>query len=212
MFKLATRVIIAAMVIMAVFAAGVFLALNGVLFGEPRTTTSVVPILERIQAMSQLTSTRYTYSLIVTSEREMPGILAALYGERLVMVAVGHVNAGIDLSQLEDDDIQQVQDTLVIRLPPPALQDCFFNESASYVVSRDTGLFARPLPDLDQRSRQLAIGAIRVQALEDNILVDANTQAATVISGFIGALPGVGSVRIETSAADPEAPIPSTCQ
>src|SRR4051812_38354366 len=50
-------------------------------------------VLEKVQNLSQLTTTRFNYSSIVTSQRDLPSILAGLYGDKLVMVAVGHVNA-----------------------------------------------------------------------------------------------------------------------
>ncbi|MBC7815073.1 MAG: hypothetical protein H7175_28205, partial [Burkholderiales bacterium] len=52
-------------------------------------TTHSTMVLDGIQDMEQLLTTRYTYSTIITSEREMPGILASFYGDRLSMVAVG---------------------------------------------------------------------------------------------------------------------------
>ncbi len=94
-----------------------------------RITANIV--LERIQDMSLLTTTRYNYSSVVTSERQMPGILGALYGERMAMVAVGYVVAGIDMSQITANDVNVDGDKLSIRLPAPTLQDCFLDEQAS---------------------------------------------------------------------------------
>jgi hypothetical protein len=84
----------------------------------PRQITATV-ILERIQALSELSSVRYNFSSIITTTRDVPGILGALYGENQAMVAVGHVRAGIDLSQMKEEDVIRGQDVLLLKLPPP---------------------------------------------------------------------------------------------
>jgi hypothetical protein len=175
-------------------------------------TISATIVLERIQQLSQLTTTRYNFSSVVTSEREMPPLLASLYGERLVMVAVGSVTAGVDLGQLQEGDIVRDGDTLVINLPAPTLQECFLDENASYIVSRDTGVFARNAPNLDTEARRFAVEQFRVQALERNVLTEAAVQAQTVVSQFASALSGVQTVRVNTAPPDPNAPLPASCQ
>lgn len=177
---------------------------------QPVVITATV-MLERIQALSQLTTVRYNYSSLVTTERDMPPILAALYGERQIMVAVGHVNAGIDLSQLTPDNIVRDGQTVTITLPPPALQDCFLNEQDSYIVSRDTGIFARPASNLDTEARRYAVEQFRSMALEKGILNDVKIQADEVIRGLTSMLDEVSSVNIIIPHPDPDAPLPETC-
>jgi hypothetical protein len=214
MVKTLIRVFIAVVVLMIVFFAGVFVASQGA-FGwltGGRTSTNVVTVLDRIQMLSRLTTTRYSYSNVLTSERDMPAILRGLYGEQLVMVAVGEVIAGIDLSEITSEDISAVGDTLTLRLPPASLQDCFFNEQASYVISRTTGLFARPLPNLDETSRMYALSAFRNRALEDGILTDAQAQAETAIRELVSATGQYSEVRIVSDAQPAEPTLPPTCQ
>jgi hypothetical protein len=216
MLKTLIRVFIAALVLIVVFFAGIFASSQGIfswLTGNARTTTNVVTILDRIQMLSRLTTTRYSYDNILTSEREMPDILRGLYGERLVMVAVGEVIAGIDLSQITEEDINVIEgNTLVVRIPPAELQDCFFNEQASYVVSRDTGLFARPLPNLDETSRLYALDSFRTRAIEDGILADAQAQAETAVQELLNATGQFTEVRIVSDPQGSEPILPPTCQ
>jgi len=171
-------------------------------------------VLDSVQQMSVLTTTRYNFSGLVTSEREMPPLLAALYGERQVLVAVGHITAGIDLSQLGEDDIVISGNALAITLPPPTLQDCFLDESASYVASRDTGIFSRSAPDLEGQARQYAIQQFRTQAAESNILDEVQRQSQVAIGQFIQALsiPGVTQITIVNTPPLPDAPLPQSCQ
>ncbi len=178
--------------------------------GGGTITNRATVILDRVQALSSLTTTRYNYSLIVTSQREMPPLLAGLYGESLSFVAVGLVNAGIDLSLLESKDIVEQDGRLVITLPPPVLQDCFLNEQQSYVVRRDTGLFSNPSPALDNEARRYAVQQLRDAALSGGILAEAQTQATTVVTGLVQAL-GITQVQVNATPPDPNAPLPLTC-
>lgn len=177
---------------------------------QPVVITATV-MLERIQALSQLTTVRYNYSSLITTERDMPPLLAALYGERQIMVAVGHVNAGIDLSQITPDDIVRDGRTLTITLPPPALQDCFLNEQDSYIVSRDTGVFARPASNLDTEARRYAVEQFRTMALENGILNDVQIQADEVVRSITTLVNEDSIVNIITTPPDPDMPLPATC-
>ena len=204
--------------VIVVFALGVIV---GLLLGgglsqliNPTPTISSTIVLDRIQALSDLTTVRYNFNGVITSQVQMPGILATLYGQQLALMAVGHINAGMDLSQLTPADVTLVDNILTVKLPPPRLQDCFLNEQDSYVVARDTGIFANDAPNLDTEARRYAVQQFRNQAVEQGILNDAQAQAQQVITELAGALNPDGSltVAVVPSAPDPNAPLPETCQ
>ncbi len=182
------------------------------LTGGPATVTvQATTVLDKIQSLSQLTATRYTYSSLITSQRDMPGILATLYGDKLVLVGVGYVNAGVDLRQVTPTDITTTADTMTIKLPPAQLLDCFLDEQASYIVSRDTGIFARPAQNLDQEARRFAVHQFRDMALKADILSKAQSNAQTVVQTFVTNL-GIKHVVINSTPPDPNAPLPASCQ
>ncbi|HEX2907195.1 MAG TPA: DUF4230 domain-containing protein [Phototrophicaceae bacterium] len=182
------------------------------MFNAP-VTISIQAVLDSIDNVSQLTTVRYNYSSMVTSERDMPDALKLLYGERQVMVAVGHVNAGIDLSQITAQNLTQDGDTLLIRLPPPQLQDCFVNEQASYIASMDTGLFSRSAPELVVEGRRFAVHNFRDRALEEGILEAVQAQTQTVIQEFVQAFNPNVAVKVTITPPDPNNPVlPDSCQ
>jgi hypothetical protein len=199
------------------------LAVVLVLFGQaggmfdfvsnPTYNINATVVLERIQRLSVLTTTRYNFSSLVISQREMPDILAGLYGESLVLVAVGHVTAGVDLAQLTEDDISLENGVLTLRLPPPTLQDCFLNEGSSYVVSRDTGIFNRAAPNLDTEARRFAVRRFVEDAADQNILDTAREQAQITIAEFLNLvqLEGIESVSVISQPPDPDSPLPDSC-
>jgi phosphotransferase system HPr-like phosphotransfer protein len=187
---------------------GLISALTG---GTSPITIQGTTVLEGIKKMSDLTTVRFNYSNLITSQRDLPEFLKALYGDRLVLVAVGYINAGIDLRQMTVDSITTKGDTMTITLPPPQLLGCALDEKASYVVSRDTGLFARPAPNLDQEARRYAVGEFRKAALDNDILSEAQENAKTLIASFVSSL-GVKNVNIVLTPPDPNAPLPADCQ
>ena len=178
--------------------------------GASPVTLQSTTVLDRVQSLSELVTTRYNYSSVVTSQRDLPGILGALYGDRLLMVAVGHINAGIDMKGISMSDITQTGDTMTIQLPAPQLQDCFLDEHASYVVARDTGIFARPAPNLDQEARRYAVGQFRDLALNSELFNDVQTNATLIVGKFVTAL-GVKNVNVVTTPPD-TTNMPDSCK
>lgn len=208
---LLTTVILAAIVsVVFIIVAGQSGLLSS-FFSPYRNNATVV--VSSIQELSVLTTVRYNFSSLVTTEREMPGILAALYGERQVLVAVGHVNAGIDLSTMTDEDVVIEGNTMRITLPAPTLQDCFLNESQTYVADRETGIFARSAPELDDTARQYAMTRFRDAALEQGILEDAREQGEFAVARFISlmALPDISLVNVEVEEPAANAELPVSC-
>jgi hypothetical protein len=178
------------------------------------TRFNAVSVLENIRELSQLTTVRYTYSTLVTTEREMPDALKLLYGERLMLVAAGHVDAGINLALLEPDDFSLNDGVLTVTLPPPTLQACVLNEQGTYTFSRDTGLFNRSEPNIETESRRYAVQQFRTMALEGGILDEVQVQATETLRRLLEMAAGdqVRQVVVQPSPPDTAAPLPETCQ
>ena len=204
-----------ALTIILVFLFGIFLmrfgVLDFILGGDRPPIINLTSVLERVQLVSELTTVRYTYSNIITVERDLPPLLQALYRDRLVLVAVGHVTAGIDLSKLTEGDVQIQGNIINVAIPPPELFDCFFNEPESYVASRETGLFSAPAPDLDLDARLFAIRQFRNTALEKGILMDASQEGENVMANLIGAFFPDSTVVITVKEAEGQVVMPDTC-
>lgn len=185
--------------------------------GSAQTRSITIPTVDRVNRLSTLTTTRYNYANIVTTEIDMPQVLRALYGDRLVMIAVGHIQAGIDLSTLGPEALvyDEAARTLTLQLPPPRLQECFLDESKTQIVERATGLFAQPATSLDLESRRYALRQFRNMALEDGILAETNDNAVLVVRDFLGLLLDPAdeiTLVIVPSAPEAEAVLPDTCR
>ena len=86
--------------------------------------------------------------------------------------------------------------TLTVNLPAPSLQTCFLDESQSYVVRRDTAIFADPLDHLEDSLRQNALIYYRDTAIEEGILIDAENDARSSLTELLAILVNDESVTI----------------
>lgn len=175
-----------------------------------------IPPVERIKALSELTTTQYNYADVTSGQRNMPAWLSALYGDSVVMVVVGTIEAGIDVSQITEDDVLYDAETkvLTVTLPAPVLQSCFLDESQSYIVRRQTAVFADPMDNLEDTLRQQALTYYRDTALEEGILVDAETDVRASLSELLSILVNDETVTINIAFDAPvlEPVLPSSCQ
>lgn len=218
MFKAFFRVFTVLFVLVFCFALGylssslnLFGNLFSTLFGPP--TVSIVSVLEQIEGMSQLTTTRFTFSNEITFERDMPAVLRALYGETVIFDVVGHVDAGLDLSTLTAENFVQDGNTLTIQLPPPSLQDCFLDENQSRIRSRTAGLLSSQMTSMDLNARRQIVQIIRDSALENGILEEAQTRTEIVLGELVNSIvPDEMTVRILPASAGTEATLPATCR
>lgn len=173
-----------------------------------------VPSVEPIQRLAELVTTRYNYSQIVTGQSDMPATLARLYGEELVLVAVGHIEAGIDVSALTDDDIAYDAETqtLTVNLPSPRLRACFLDESRSYIAERRSGIFAQTSRDLEDTTREYALRQFRNDAIENGILEEAANDVLQIMENFLtGTTPEGTTLALQIAPINNAAPIPENC-
>ncbi len=209
--KRTLSILLSLIVIVAVILATLYLSSQCILPGtcSNKTTFNATTILNKVQSLSALTTTRYTFSTVITTESDMPDWLKTLYGQKQVMVAVGYITAGIDMKQAKATDVQNGE-SIALTLPAPTLQDCILDENRTYIAALEKGLFAPTNPTLDQQSRQFAIQQLRQAAINGEILTEAQTQAQTAITNFIE-LVGVPNVQITFLPTDPNTPLPATC-
>ena len=95
----------------------------------------------------------------------------ALAGDEITFLATGDVIAGLDLSQLKQEDVWRSPDGMInLRLPPPQVLVTRVDNKESRVLNRKTGMLRRSDVDLETRARQHAEENIRAEALKKGIL------------------------------------------
>jgi hypothetical protein len=162
-----------------------------------KTTTSPV-VVEGVRGLDRLATVRVTESIIVTRESASDNALDRLFaGEKVLLVASGNVEAGVDLGELGEDDVQVGDDTVTIRLPEPEVLSASLDEDETKVYDRDYApLNLRPDDDLVEEARATAEERIEAAARENGILDTARTNAEKSVRAFVEAL-GFREVRFE---------------
>jgi hypothetical protein len=107
----------------------VWVPIVGPLLGEkpPRTTTGPV-VVEGIQELDQLATVRLTESVPVTRETGGDVLDRLFNGERVLVIATGEVEAGVDLGDIGKDDVKVNSGTVTIDLPEPQILSASLDE------------------------------------------------------------------------------------
>jgi hypothetical protein len=169
---------------------GYRLPVIGWFFEVPVQTTTSPVVVEGVQRLDHLATVRFNESIVITKESGGEGIRQLLTGERLILVAQGDVEAGIDLSTLDRSDVRVSDKSVSIDLPEPQILSASLNEKETRVYDRDMGLMPRinPSDDLAEEARDEAQDRLRKAALEDRILDYAERNAEDSIRAFVTSL------------------------
>jgi hypothetical protein len=160
----------------------------------PQTTTGPV-VVEGIQELDQLATVRWTESVLVTRESGGTDLGRTLTGERVLLVATGDVEAGVNLAELGEDDVRVDGVTVTIRLPEPEILSVGLDEEETRVYDRDFGpLNFRPDDRLVEEARDVALDKIEKAARGEDILNQAEQNAENSIRAFVTTL-GFEEVR-----------------
>ena len=193
---LGTTLVLALVIVVLSMALGVGLAqygdrlILGTLFGEEGTRTTTSPVVvEGIQELDQLATVRWTESVVITKESGDSSLERFLTGEKIVLVAVGEAEAGVDLANLGPEDVGVDGETATIRLPEPEVLSSSLNEEKTAVYDRDQGLLRLRSDDaLVGEARRGAEAEITAAAEENGILDYATINAEDSIRAFVTTL------------------------
>lgn len=164
---------------------------------QPARTTTGPVVVEGIQELDQLATVRWRESVVVTRESGGTQIERFLTGERVLLVATGDVEAGVELAQLGEDDVRVDGDSVTIRLPEPGILSASLDEERTRIYDRDLGILnLRPDDALAEEARAAAVERIEEAARDEDILDQAEQNAEDSIRAFVTTL-GFEEVRFE---------------
>ncbi len=161
------------------------------LVDRPTQTTGPV-VVEGIQQLNQLATVRWTESVVVTEEGS-EGLLESympefLTGEKVLLVATGEVEAGVDLDEVESDDVQVQGNRIIIDLPKARILGSSLDEENTQLYDWDSGLLVREDYTLVEEARRDAEERILETAQENGILEQAQNNAEDSIRTFLNSL------------------------
>ena len=116
-------------------------------------------------------------------------------GEKVLLIATGNVEAGVDLGEIGENDVSVDGDTVTIDLPEAEILSASLDEETTRVYDRDfSPLNLRPDDGLVEKARLRAVKKIEASARENGILDTAEGNAEDSIRAFVTTL-GFEKVR-----------------
>lgn len=169
---------------------------------KPKETTVDLGILvTRVRDLNRLETASMRVMQVSTITQSYSLVPGALGNDQLTFLATGDVIAGIDLAQLDPQDVWREPDgTVVLRLPPAQILVSRVDNRESRVVNRKTGVFRKADLNLESRARQNAEQAIRNEAVNKGVLNLARVNAQKRLADLLHTL-GAQKVRFEEKTA-----------
>lgn len=172
-------VVVAAVVVLGGVGAA-WHAADNLLTGRLVLKTDQPAVVTQMQQLNRLETASFTIEKVITGGVDRgSGLGNALLGDRLLFIAHGQVIAGVDLSQLQEQDVSVSADgqAITVRLPAAQILAHSLDNDKSRVYDRQTGIFQRGDPQLETQVRQEADRQIIDAACQDGILTQANDNA-----------------------------------
>jgi hypothetical protein len=166
---------------------------------EPKPFENIGPtVIRSIRALANLTTVEFVEYTVV-EKGEHSGILNWATGDRLTMLAVARIGAGVDLTNLGPGAFTVEPDTgvVTVSVPEPTIQYVAVDNEATQVIDRSTGVFTQGDPRLEADARKVAEEVMVDKALETGILEQAAKNAEDVITNLLLGL-GYTDVRYIT--------------
>jgi hypothetical protein len=176
-------------------------------FGNPFGTETVdrtgPAVLKSIQNLHDFRAASGHFEVIVDVEQDTRFVPAAIKGERVLFVAIGAVDAGIDFSNLDADavDVSADRRGVTLELPPATFREPVLDLDRSYVYDRDRGAIDRIQSLLgDDTGSDPELYVLAEDKLADaardgsGLLARAEANTRTMLAGLLRAL---GFRRVE---------------
>ena len=199
-----------ALVIVLAMGAGMFVTTCVQLFSpvpEDASRTIVRPtpdVVVAVRDLARLEAVSFHMERVIDVRDRQSRLFGLLETEdAILLVAVGDVSAGVDLTEIRAGDVLVDREAMTaeITLPPPRVLHARLDTERTYVHTRDTEALARRSETLETRARQEAEGSIRQSAIEAGILDRARDNAATTVRTLVESL---GYHQVEIRFQDQE--------
>ena len=199
---------IAAIALLAVWLLGKLPGLDNP-FRTETVDRSAPVLLRSIEDIGEYHAATAHFEQIVDVEKDTRHVPSFLRGERVLFVAVGTVDAGVDFRRVDDDAIT-VSDgraAVDVELPPVRLFDARVDPRRSYVYDRDRGIvdrIAQLVGDDENDERELYLLAeqrlAQAARTDSGLLARAERNTRAMLESMLRAL---GFQRIAVRFAPP---------
>jgi len=132
-------------IVVALFLVAGAIGFNLLPFQTTEKDHSPPPILTELRQLSDFHAAQAEFEVIIDQEEDVRFMPQVIAGERVQFVAVGTVDAVIDLSAVSADAVRFDPETnrAVVFLPRPTIEEPVLDLEQSHVMNRDRGLVNR---------------------------------------------------------------------
>jgi hypothetical protein len=157
-------------------------------------------VVQQVRGVSELTTAIFAMEAVVPASRDRTLGGYTIGKTTLLYIAYGEVRAGVDLAELDENDIQVTNDTIRLRLPAPEILDSKIDVNRSRVYDYDRGFLGLgpdAAPDLQQLAQQETLQKVVEAACAQGILQEANDRAELAVSQLLTTA-GYANFSVET--------------
>jgi hypothetical protein len=163
-------------------------------------------VVRQVRGASELTTAVFAMEAVVptSQDRQFGGVV--LGKTTLLYIAYGEVRAGVDLGELQPEDVQVNGDIVQIRLPPPRILDSKIDVNRSSVYDYDRGFLGLGpdvAPQLQTLAERETLKKIVAAACREDFLAEANDKAELAVTKLLNTLDDK-KVEVETQPPSPE--------
>jgi hypothetical protein len=169
---------------------------------DPRTL-----VVHQVQGVSELTTAVFAMESVVPASRDRTLGNYVIGKTTLLYIAYGEVRAGVDLSDIGEEDVSIEGDRLELRLPPPEILDSKIDVTRSRVYDYDRGFLGLgpdSAPELQEMAQRETLTRIIDVACDNGLLNDANDRAEVALTRLLDSV-GYDELDIQTQPAETEA-------
>jgi hypothetical protein len=172
---------------------------------EPKVDIQSI-IIQQVRNASELTTAVFTMQAVVPTSQDatMNGLVIGT--TRLLYIAQGEVQAGVDLSQLSPQNVQVNDDSIRIQLPPPRILNSKIDVNRSSVYDYNRGflnLGPDVAPNLQSLAQQEALKKVVQTACTSGVLQQASDRANLVVTQLLNSA-GYQTVIVESQPVSQE--------
>jgi hypothetical protein len=198
----AVLAIVALVVVLGAFAVGRMHPFEPTLppIGSSVVETRPSPnVILAIRDLARLETANYHIERVIELADQQSRLFGLLHAkDALMLVAVGDVVAGVDLTKIGDADITAdwAKRSVHVKLPPPEVFSVTLDNARTHVVTRTTDTLANRREDLEGVARTNAEASMRTAAIDAGILDRARTSAQHAVTELLRAL-GFETVTVD---------------
>jgi hypothetical protein len=176
------------LIILGAFILGGILLFQQLKSSNIRINRDRAAVITQIKQLNKLETTVFSIEKIIDAHTSGNAFQRLLFGDNILLIAHGKVVAGIDLSQLNEDQINISDQSISITLPASEIFNSDLDESQTEVYDRTQGFLTKGNKNLESEARKAAEEEIRQAACEGGILTTAATSAKQQITALLQAL------------------------